>query len=286
MVNDRNNTDVLFDLYKKTTVKLEAIKTISPSLLKDVKLNNDFKDQSTQKIIDDMFSQLHQSSIIMFNMRKRQAELKSTLSSEIAGLDLAQGKDYVTHLSHQLKKDCKEIKSEFDVLSKVKHDALALHEVFSSGLIVKSIDSKYKNYSDEQLISTPPDAIIIMGNNDLIQVKFIASLFYSLKIKPDVYVSGYGGHGTVPGKIFGLTEAETIAQCLIENGVPRANIVCETDAVDTGKNVQKTDIMMLIQYSIKEQSNLMTQRLLNANQLPLIMLLKTKLQKRTISAEE
>lgn len=94
-----------------------------------------------------------------------------------------------------------------------------------------------------------PDAILIMGNNDLKQVDNVANIYKNLVEQGHppkrIYISGYGGHGTSLGYIFGSTEAEAMQRRLVDLGVPLDIIRVETEAIDSGKNVQYTSKMML-----------------------------------------
>jgi hypothetical protein len=98
-------------------------------------------------------------------------------------------------------------------------------------------------------IANPPDAIVIMGNNDLQQVERVANIYQELQkhgcAPKKIYISGKGGHGTVPGAIFSYTEAQTMAVYLIQCGVPANSIVEERNATNSGANVKLVTELML-----------------------------------------
>ncbi|MCH9630784.1 MAG: hypothetical protein S4CHLAM37_07900 [Chlamydiia bacterium] len=89
-------------------------------------------------------------------------------------------------------------------------------------------------------------AAIVMGSNDIHQVSAFHRNVWS-KLTPEeqkdfkIYISGYGGHGTMSGPIFGQTEAATMAKWLVDLGVPAENIEIEPNATNSGQNVQFAD---------------------------------------------
>lgn len=127
----------------------------------------------------------------------------------------------------------------------VLHKALAPHIAVVQGengfnAVANGVDIK----TDENF--TKADTAIIMGSNDLWQVtSFYFDIYSKLPQETQknlkIYISGFGGHGTTNGPIFGHTEASTMAKWLVDFGVPQENIIIESNATNSGQNIQFCD---------------------------------------------
>jgi hypothetical protein len=204
-----------------------------------------------------------------------QQEIKEEESLERHALDLQGRKDLTFHLQQRLKTKLKTTNPHangHDVLKKLQDDAKVLHRMLTPSTKITRHDGRVteSTYNLEQFLDNPPDIIFIMGNNDLRQVDFIAEIYHAAKAAsplkfPKIYVSGFGGHGTMHDSVFSLQEGQTMVKRLLDSGVPLEDIRAEHDAVDTGRNVKYMDIYLLIEYALKEQENLKTQHLLDDN---------------------
>jgi hypothetical protein len=199
-----------------------------------------------------------------------QQEIKEEESLERRALDLQGRKDFTAHLQQRLKTTNPHASGQ-DILTKLQNDAKVLHSMLTPSTKITRVDDQITEtpYDIAQFIANPPDILFIMGNNDLRQVDFIAELYLVAKIvsphkTPKIYVSGFGGHGTMHDPIFSLQEGQTMVKRLLDFGVPIEDICIEHDAVDTGRNVKYMDIYILIEYALKEQENLKSKNLLNA----------------------
>lgn len=128
-------------------------------------------------------------------------------------------------------------------------DAQSLHRIFSSAQIIRTRephDSFPGTYSLKHFMTTPPDAILIFGNNDLHQVDHVAWLCKHLAREqlPAIFISGKGGHGTTHGHCFGITEAEIFAQRLMDWGIPSEHLQLECKATNTGENIKFVEVLM------------------------------------------
>src|SRR3989338_83638 len=91
------------------------------------------------------------------------------------------------------------------------------------------------------------DAILLLGSNDLAPVKMAAGLYKKIvRDNPDVVIiaSGKGGHLTVPGQPFTVTEAEVYADQLRQEGVPAESIYLERESENTGANIKRSREIM------------------------------------------
>lgn len=85
----------------------------------------------------------------------------------------------------------------------------------------------------------PMDAIFILGSNDL-RVADRASELYKQGLAPLIICSGGNGKSSR----FEKTEAEMFSQRLIELGVPKEDILLETQATNTGENITNTQKLL------------------------------------------
>lgn len=127
----------------------------------------------------------------------------------------------------------------------VMHRALAPHMVIKKTREGFKATNKPSDAAECREIQTA-DAAIIMGSNDIRQVdSFFRNVWSKLpKAKREsfkIYISGFGGHGTMSGPIFGHTEASSMAKWLFDLGVPQENIIIEPNATNSGENVQFID---------------------------------------------
>ncbi len=166
------------------------------------------------------------------------------MKTTIEALNLETSIDYVAKLQRLVS------------FSQLQLSAKQLHEVFTPSTVITH--DKNKNFVTEitpqnkNAILQSLDAILIMGNNDLHQVDHVASLckHFSPTTFPIIYISGRGGHGTVAGYIFGRTEAETIAQRLLDFGIPANKIVIEKNSTNTGENIRFVSDLILLNFAI------------------------------------
>jgi hypothetical protein len=202
-----------------------------------------------------------------------QQEIKAEETLERRALDLQGRKDFTAHLQQRLKTKLKALHpnaSGHDVLTKLQNDAKILHRMLTPSAKITRHGNQVTEtpYDIAQFLDNPPDIIFIMGNNDLRQIDFIAQLYRAAKAAsphkfPKIYVSGFGGHGTMHDPVFSLQEGQTMVKRLLDLGVPIEDIRVEHDAVDTGRNVKYMDIYILIEYALRTQENLKTQNLLD-----------------------
>lgn len=151
-------------------------------------------------------------------------------------------------------------------------DAQSLHRVFTPSRMIHKNRTVAK-YSLEKFLASPPDAIIIMGNNDLRQVEYVgwlckllstqwtksfvglkkhpaekkatASMIHSEAL-PHIYISGKGGHATTAGRCLNhFTEADTFKQRLTDLGIPSSCLTLEKNATHTGENIKLTEQLMV-----------------------------------------
>jgi hypothetical protein len=234
-----------------------------------------------------------------FELSQWQAEVKAVDSLERRGLNLEGRKDYTAHLNQRLLKALKKSKPHAngkDVLRTLQADAKTLHRMLTPSVKItrNGLNVTETPYNMAAYLQNPPDIIFIMGNNDLRQVDFIGELYHMARgISPDkfpkIYVSGFGGHGTMHNPVFALQEAQTMIKRLLDLGVPRQHIQVERDAVDTGRNVKYMDIFILAKYALKNQVDLQVRNLLNAagiEFLKQIQALQIKYAARTPEQEE
>jgi hypothetical protein len=204
-----------------------------------------------------------------------QQEIKEEESLDRRALDLQGRKDFTLHLQQRLKAKLKTTNPHangHDVLTKLQDDAKVLHRMLTPSTKITRHDGQVTEttYDIEQFLDNPPDIIFVMGNNDLRQIDFIAELYHAAKGAsphkfPKIYVSGFGGHGTMHDPVFSLQEGQTMVKRLLDLGVKIDDIRIEHDAVDTGRNVKYMDIYLLIEYALREQEHLKNQHLLDEN---------------------
>lgn len=159
--------------------------------------------------------------------------------------DITPGIEYVNALHAAIAKKA----GDGNVLKQLQKDAACMHSTITPSV---TIFKDGKSIKEEKYVldakSNPPDAIFIFGNNDLRQVDHMADIYHDLAKKGvaprKIYISGLGGHGTSPGPIFGKSEADTMAQRLIEQGIPSKVIVIENKATNSGANIKLTNKLM------------------------------------------
>jgi hypothetical protein len=218
-----------------------------------------------------------------------QQEIKAENSLEQRGLNLEGRKDFTARLNQQLRQ------AGHPVLPTLQADAKILHRMLTPSVKITRNGPHVSEttYTTEDFLNNPPDIIFIMGNNDLRQVDYIAELYHIAKSAspdkfPKIYVSGYGGHGTIHDPVFALPEGQTMVKRLLDLGVPVEHIRIEHDAVDTGRNVKYMDIFILIEYSLREKADLQARNILNADAALFLekMLALPDQEKRTPAEEE
>lgn len=287
--------DKAFAALKATVLQLETLKTHATFLYDELVAEHqklkEFKEpanavtlaglsltnQPFKAKLDATLAKLPPETITLHRLRRFQAELKTNIPRTQLAYDLAGTLDPLTQLHKSI------ATKNNNVLTAIRDDAKVIHEVFTPSIQLH-YDAKgfqEKPYDSKSFIADPPDAILIMGNNDLIQIDHIADLVNQLPPgqQPTLYVSGFGGHGTVQGKIFSFSEGDTIKRHLLERGIPEEKLRLETDAIDTGMNVKKIEVMILIEHLLHK----VDLSLRDANYL---RQMKHRLQQRIITAAE
>jgi hypothetical protein len=226
-----------------------------------------------QKFIDTRYKILNANQphhVERHQLNRWQAEIKAVEKPNAAGLVFARTSqtDVVMRLNSVIKKINHPIRHmpNHDVTSILHFHAGTMHKLLTPSVKIQR-DKKTglvteTAYSFAEFKKNPPDIIFIMGNNDLRQVSFVAELYAALVREkspklPKIYVSGYGGHGTMHDPVFSLTEGATMVKRLLDQGVPQENIVVEYDAVDTGRNVKYMDTIFLIEFILNYNQELL-----------------------------
>ena len=80
----------------------------------------------------------------------------------------------------------------------------------------------------------PSDLIFVLGSHDLRVAERAAELYHQ-GLAPKVLLSG--GWGNFTKGVFDKPEAELLAEVAVEKGVPRENILTESESTNTGENV-------------------------------------------------
>ncbi len=109
------------------------------------------------------------------------------------------------------------------------------YKKYGGMLIPVKLTAEYKQDPEYQKATV----FIINGNNDLKQVEQACKEFLAHPNRENMhmYISGFGGHGTMRGPIFAKTEAETMGRLAINLGIPADKLHLETDATNSGENV-------------------------------------------------
>jgi len=220
-----------------------------------------------------------------------QSEIKRDESLSTQILNLAGRKDFVKDLHNNLKTAY----PAENLFEKIRRDAADLHRLLTPSLhITKTADQVSEHVINlDFLKANPPNIIFIMGNNDLRQIDAIGRIFAELKQHnpnrlPTIYVSGFGGHGTMHDAVFNLSEGATMVKRLIDLGIPANKILVEYDAVDTGRNVFYMDIFFTLFHALEKQHDLIALSLLEAADIPFLekMFTLPAQQKRTGEEEK
>jgi len=85
----------------------------------------------------------------------------------------------------------------------------------------------------------PADMILCFTSLDLSVPKYVAQL-YKQGLAPLVLVSGKHASAGLQTTNWGMTEAGKFAEVMMENGIPRDDIILETEAVNSGENVRNS----------------------------------------------
>jgi hypothetical protein len=163
-------------------------------------------------------------------------QLRPHMSERVTALDLS-----ITAYCFAQKLEVRLFKENQISIEKIQGDAQKIASVFTPRASVERFDGVIQERTATKKDLARVEAIIINGNNDLRQVLYVVELYNAVSLfNPDckVFISGFGGHATSPGVIFGKTEAETIAQVLVDSGVPLGRIVIEKEATNTGENIR------------------------------------------------
>lgn len=107
------------------------------------------------------------------------------------------------------------------------------------------------DYMQLQHKLVPVDMIFVLGSHDDRVASYAAKL-YQQKYAPKIIVSGGISHKNdlLATKWSDKTEADHFSSIMIENNVPKEDIILELNATDTGENVKNT-------YSLLEKLNLL-----------------------------
>lgn len=84
------------------------------------------------------------------------------------------------------------------------------------------------------------EVILLLGSNDLAPARLAAELYRTISGNNPalkIVASGKGGHLTVPGQAFPVTEAEKYTDELKLLGVPAAAIITEKESANSGANM-------------------------------------------------
>jgi len=263
--------ETLRDLAGKTTGK-HSIYEVAAAAVSDLtapeKLSQE-EIQSAQQLRDYItqeHKQLNTYQVERRRLNNLEKELKMKPANEYSALDLAEAPDMImvfyrgllTSLNMDEEKASKKIHDT--ILERIQQDAKIIHDVLTPTVkIIRQEDGSTteQSYNSGEFHNHPPDAIFVLGNSDLNHVDLAVKHYLAIPKdrRPIIYVSGLGGHTTKDGYSFGLTEAETMLQRLLELGVDIDHIRIEYDATETIHNVKYNETVMLIEYVLRNQED-------------------------------
>jgi hypothetical protein len=136
----------------------------------------------------------------------------------------------------------------------IKSDARTLFDLLSPKLIATrpslQAEFKFDDLTAEDLLTdkVTPQVFYVFGNNDIRVLDQVAITYQKLKkinkAPTLIIISGDGGHATVTGHIFGLTEAETMKNRLIELLIPPGIIRIDPKATNTTENIVNSEAIL------------------------------------------